>query len=194
MLRKYTEQEMLSYWKRRMGLEASGSVGGEKNLTELDRKLLDDIDIWYADLLENAPADRVPTEDVATEVSCRYTSENSALITLPPRGVRMVSVKMADWSSDEVESYSIYSDVARLQRNRLTRADTDSPVVLRRPGHLEVHGLRSPLEEGISPRGAFVGPVGSTPQLESLTMVVRPEAGTYVLDPTLLRRSSLLIH
>lgn len=194
MLKTYSDKQMLAYWKRRLGLEASASVAGENDLTDFDRKLLDDIDIWYADLLENAPADRLPTEDVAGEVACHYSSDNSAVITLPQRAVRMVSLKMADWGADEVETYSIYSDVARLQRNRLTRADVDDPIILRRPGALEVHGLLSPLDDGISPLGAFVAPFEKRPELESLKMVVRPEEGTYILDPTLLRRSRLMIH
>ena len=34
----------------------------------------------------------------------------------------MVALRMQDWDADEVECYSQYSDTARLQRNRLTRA------------------------------------------------------------------------
>ena len=197
MLRTYTESEMLIYWKRRLGLKASAAVVGEEDMTELDRKLLADIDSWYDDLLANAPVERLPVEDMKDEVSCRYISDNAAQIDLPERGVRLVSVRMHEWACDEVECYSPYSAVARLQRNRLTRATVDEPVVLRRPGRIEVHGLEPPSQAQASAtadNGAAMPPSTAVPKIDSLEMVVRPPKGSYILDTTLLRQSQLLIH
>ena len=121
----------------------------------------------------------------------------SAQIDLPERGVRLVSVRMHEWACDEVECYSAYSAVARLQRNRLTRATVDEPVVLRRPGRIEVHGLEPPSQTQASANadsGSAMPPSTAVPKIDSLEMVVRPPKGTYILDSTLLRQSQLLIH
>lgn len=186
---------MLTYWKRRLRLKASAAVVGEEDMTELDLKLLADIDSWYDDLLANAPVERLPVEDMKDEVSCRYISDNAAQIDLPERGVRLVSVRMHEWSCDEVECYSAYSAVARLQRNRLTRATVDEPVVLRRPGRIEVHGLEPPSSAAAyAETGAGMPPSTAVPKIDSLEMVARPPKGTYILDSTLLRQSQLLIH
>lgn len=186
MLKTFTETEMLDYWKRRLGLKASPAVVGHKDYTALDKKLLDEIEIWYNDLLQNAPIDKVPVADFASDVACRRLSENTAEITIPQDAVRFVALRMEDWKCDEIETHSVYSDIARLQRNRLTRATIADPVVLERPGLLEAHGLREYDDE--------IDLSLQTPTIKKLEMVCRPKQGTFTLDPTLLRRSELRFH
>ena len=191
MLKTFTRSEMLTYWKRRLGLKASPVVAGETDLTEVDRKLLDDIDIWYDDVLLSAPVDKLPVRNVAADVIAYYVDDNSAEIAIPDECIRLVSIKMNDWDGDEPETYSVYSDIARLQRNRLTRATTDEPVVMRRPGRLVVCGLNPPVA---TLAGSDKPAVKHEASLERLEMVVRPPEGTYVLDRTLLKHSQLTIH
>lgn len=191
MLKTFTQSEMLTYWKRRLGLKASPVLAGENDLTEVDRKLLDDIDIWYDDVLLSAPVEKLPVRNVAPDVIAYYVDDNSAEIALPDECLRLVSVKMRDWEGDETEAYSVYSDIARLQRNRLTRATIDEPVVVRRPGRLVVHGLNAPVAAYAA---ADKPSVKHEAALERLEMVVRPPEGTYILDRTLLKHSQLTIH
>lgn len=194
MLKTYTQSEMLAYWKRRLGLRTSTALGDATDMTELDRKLLDDIDIWYEDLLAEAPASHLPVEDVADEASGYYISDNAAEITPPERGVRLLSLKLSDWRQAETESYSVYSDIGRLQRNRLTRATAEEPVVLHRPGHYEAHGLSwSPFDINSALKPDYT-PIVDRPVITQMEMVVRPPQGYYTLDTTLLRRSHLYIN
>lgn len=199
MLKTYSQSEMLTYWKRRLGLSVSSPLSTGEDLTQLDLKLLDDINAWYDDILAEAPPEKLPVEDVGPVTAARYISDNAAELTPPSRGIRLVALRMADWSSDEVESYSVYSDMARLQRNRLTRATADDPVVLHRPGHFEAHGLPSApaiVKPVTPPAGGSDGvqPVPSIPEITHLMMVVRPPEGYYTLDTTLLRHSQLYIN
>lgn len=196
MLKTYTQAQMLTYWKRHLGMKASSVLTDDHDLTELDLKLLSDIDAWYDDLLAEAPAEKLPVADLSASAAARYISDNAAEIILPEPGMRLVSVKMSDWQAAEVDTYSAYSDMARLQRNRLTRATTDDPVVIRRPGRIEVHGLNTPDMPQVSDKDVTMQSPAPTirPQVETLEMVIHPPQGTYVLDSTLLRRSRLYIH
>lgn len=193
MLKTFTETEMLDYWKRKLGLKASHSVGGEDDKTELDRRLLDEIDLWYDDMLATAPVDRLPTIQLADSVAARYLDDNSAEIILPERAMRLVNLRMKEWTAPEVEEHSVYSDLMRLQHNRLTRASVDEPAVFRRPGRLEVHGLSTPPQVSEYPDSPKPLPT-ATPSILSLEMVMRPENGTYIVDTALLRRSNLTLH
>lgn len=189
MKKVFTSDEMLRYWKRRLGLpleEPGCDVMG------LDDKLRDDIRIWYADLLLKAPPEYLPVENVAAECSTCYISDNAAAIYPPVRAVRLVSLKMKEWSLDEIETFSPYSETGRLQGNRLTRATVDEPVVLSRPGRLEAHGINVPDDAEIIPSGH--GPQGNRgPRPEYLEMVVMPH-DEYILEEALLARSELMIH
>lgn len=192
MLKRYSEQEMLDYWKGRLGISVSPAVAGYRDRTALDRKILDEVDLWYEEMLQSAPFDKVPVSDMAEAVSCRRLTDNSVEIALPEEAVRMVALRLQDWDADEVECYSQYSDTARLQRNRLTRATVDDPAVISRPGVLEVHGLDPEEEEEEGTAGDTA--LWHRPYVKKLQMVTRPAKGTYVLDPVLLRRSELRVH
>lgn len=191
MLKTFTREEMLLYWKRRLGLRVSAKPQVENS--EVDQRLMDEIDIWYDDLLATAPADKLPVEDVSGDSAVRYIDENSARIDYPSRGVRLVALRMRDWKADEVESVSPYSDVARLQRNRLTRATTDEPVVVSKLDCLEAHGLEGPASVAV-PDESEMPAAAPRPIIDKLLMVVRPEEGTYVLDRSLFKGQTLAIH
>lgn len=59
MLKRYSEQEMLDYWKGRLGISVSPAVAGYRDRTALDRKILDEVDLWYEEMLQSAPFDKV---------------------------------------------------------------------------------------------------------------------------------------
>ena len=83
MLKRYSEQEMLDYWKGRLGISVSPAVAGYRDRTALDRKILDEVDLWYEEMLQSAPFDKVPVSDMAEAVSCRRLTDNSVEIALP---------------------------------------------------------------------------------------------------------------
>lgn len=199
MMKTFTAAQMLEYWKRRLGFKASSKVSGVNDQTQLDTLLMQDIDEWYEDILLSAPPEKVPTRDGAEETAGIFITVNACELYLPEDAVRMVALRMEEWPVEEVETYSVYSDIGRLQRNRLTRATVDDPVVLSRPGRLEVHGVTPPesLEEALSYSASSseqMPPKKDRPKIARLEVVYRPPEGTYILDTSLLRQSRLSIH
>lgn len=178
MLQTYTEAQMLRYWKRRLGLIAPDTPEAAEaltDLTEMDRRLLDDIEAWYAELLRTAPAGDVPVEDLASEAVVLMRGEGVATVRLPDRGARVVEVMLEGWNNPLRIFAAPHSDLARLQRYVWTRGTPDDPAAILLPGRLEIYGV----------------PPGE-PQLRELLMVARPEAG-FALNPALLRNAQLLV-
>lgn len=176
-MKRFSEQQMLQYWKRRYGLAA---LPGIKRLTDsngLDEKLVEAIRAWYADLLRNAPAPLLPCAEMADEALVRKLSENSAVIFFPERGVRMTSVKMQGWAGRLAVAVDPNSDEAFLQNFSDTQGTPREPVAVRGEGRITVYGLA----DGVA-------------SLESLTMVAAPADGYIELDESLLRHSELLLN
>ena len=216
MIEKFSEDEMVEIWKRRLGLTASAGLELTHDDNRLDRKIREDIKIWYARLLQEAPPELVNCEDVAAE--CRVTAkgDNCAQIQLPDRAVKVVSVKMADWDLPEHRTWSPYSNRARLQMFVPTRATPETPVVVEIHRTLYAHGLKTGLyaadfearrsensgqppeepEEDEVPYttgylsffGADVPPYRPVPDLESLYAVAFPADGSYAFDSMLIER------
>lgn len=175
MLKTYTEAEILQYWKRRLGLAAADAPSPSSDLTELDARLLGDIQSWYANLLATAPPQCVPLANLAAEAEILSAADGMATLRLPDRGVRPVQLRMEGWDAPVRTFVGPHSDVARLQRYRWTRATPADPAAILLPGRLEVYGLPD-----------------ATPCVAELLMTAYPDDG-YVLDPALLSRSTLLI-
>lgn len=186
MIKKYSQLEMLNIWKRKLGLKSSYRSVGISDLSELDKRLLQDIDAWYDEVLHSAPVEKLPREDLAGEAYSTYLTDNSVQVLLPARGIRLVAVKLREWEVEESETVSPWSDTARLQRNKLTRATSEDPVIVARPGKLILHGIRDPYSEE-EPSGPIKVPGLAKPELQVLEMVVRPEDGSYVMDQSILR-------
>lgn len=184
---------MLHYWKRRMGLATDPDVEGTGIDNSLDAKLRDDIRAWYADLLLTAPANLLPAEDLRDEASAKGAGDNCMEITFPERGVRFISLKLADWPARVDFTYSPESLRARMQHNPFTRATPDRPVVVSHRRRLMAYGLKSGLplpEEG---NEAKAPPFRPLPEIEILEMVAAPADGSYCLDEALLLSSQLPI-
>lgn len=179
MLREYTPLALLACWKRRLGLAplAGGKMdAGEKDLTEVDRKLLDDIDLWYASLLEIAPVEMLPMADFSSTVIARPFCERGVEVQLPDEGIRLVEVKLKSWERGMTEFSKPGSDADILQFDPRTRACVASPVGVLFPGRLELFGA------------------SDGDKVERLVMVRRPATGNYVFNPLLMDRYDLLIH
>ena len=178
MLQTYTEAQMLQYWKRRLGLiapAAAESAEEPSDLTELDRRLLDDIRAWYAQVLRTAPADAVPVADLASEAVVLMCGEGMACVRLPDRGTRLMELMLEGWEHPLRIFAAPGSDLARLQRYPWTRGTPDDPAAILMPGRLEIYGV----------------PPGQ-PEIRELLMVAAPTEG-FTLDPALLRNAQLLV-
>lgn len=194
MIRRYTEEEMLAYWKRRLGLAVSPAVTGGEDNNGLDRKLIDDIRVWYADILQNAPPQLVNCENLADEATAGIIGDNCMAVTLPERGTRLVSVRLKAWETPVTRMVRPESPVAALQTDPLTRATVDDPVVVEGTHRLFLYGLPLTAEAAVEEAGgARVPPHRPLPEIASLEMTAWPADGTYVFDPGLLRHSRLLL-
>lgn len=192
MLKTFTEQEMLDYWKRRLGLASSPGVEGTGYDNRLDLKLTDDIRAWYADLLHTAPRHLLPVEDLGDEISARLSGDNCLEITIPERGIRFVSLKLADWPARVDFTYPPEGIHARMQLDSTTRATPDRPVVVGCHHRLMAYGLPSGMP-GAESGAAKAPPFRPLPEIDLLEMVAAPADGTYRLDEALLLTAQLPI-
>lgn len=194
MLRRFTEEEMLDYWKRRLGLALSPGVTGVSDHNGLDLKLLDDIRTWYADILQTAPPQLVNCENLASEATVTLLDENCMEVTVPERGTRFVAIRLKAWDRPVERTVAPGSPAARLQTDPLASATVDSPVVVEGVHRLFVYGLPGAGETEPQYSGAVgIPPHRPAPEIESLVMAAFPADGSYVFDPGILRHSRLLL-
>ncbi len=189
MMKKFTEEEMLAYWKRRLGLAATPGVSVEADGNCLDRRLLDSIRAWYADLLLTAPRPLLPYEEMKEEAAGGYVNDNCVELLFPDRGARFVALKLKAWDEAVDFTYGRTSARAAMQRDPLTRATPDAPVIVEGDRRLFVHGLPSGLDpEEASAVAERTSPVHRPlPEIDYLIMVAAPADGSYMLDESLLR-------
>ncbi len=190
MLRTFTEQEMLDYWKRRLGLASSPGVETTGFDNRLELKLIDDIRAWYANLLLTAPLHLLPIEDMSDKVAARFVGDNCLEISFPERGIRFLSLKLADWPARVDFTYPPEGIHARMQLNHITRATAERPIIVECNRRLMAYGLLSgaaPAETGIE----AAPPLRPLPGIEILEMVAAPADGSYCLDEALLLNAQL---
>lgn len=180
MIRQYSKAEMLDYWKVRYGLAAPrrGQPDCEEPLSGLDLKLLDDIELWYIDLLGRADPAMLPVENVTAGVSANFLVARGATVLLPLDCIRVVSVKMSSWEFAVTTFALPDSDTDLMQRNPITRAIPCAPAAVLREGAIDVFGMAE----------------GREAEVERLMATVRGDPEYYRLDPRLLLSSELLIH
>lgn len=171
MIKTFSKEDMLAIWKRRYGLSASPGLSGLNDLNALDRLLLQEIDLWYDKLLLTAPPELLPREDIADEATPLWLTSNCAEIEFPPRGVRLLRLKMEGWERDVSRFVEPGSVEASMQNLMWARATPERPVAVLFGERVEVHGFENP---------------GRTPVVLRLEMVVRPTDGSYILDTSLL--------
>lgn len=128
----YTVEEMIKEWKLRRGFfEGSRSCTAERDDTiDVDSLMKREIDAWYGRLLREAPTDMVPVEDLASTCFVKADSDGVAVVTLPERCVRPLSLRLPGWSRSVSRFVAADSEEALRQRNEWTRAGTECPVVV----------------------------------------------------------------
>ncbi len=186
MLQRYLPEEMLDYWKRRLGIaEASGVCKVvRRDAAALDAKLADDLQLWYSSLLEEADPRLLPVDDLSDLAQAEYADDSCVRVVLPARGIRLVRVEMRGWDAPLSRFVSPNCRLGRVQANPLTRNGRADPVGVLYDRELRLYG--------VMPRHEFSTP-GQTP-LTGLYMVARPADGSFVFDDSLLRQAHLLIH
>lgn len=133
MIIELTEQQMVDKWLLRKGFEPLRSDcqivrSDGVNLREIARQ---ECELWYEKILREAPAELLPTENLANDSSIVLSTciAGSILFTLPERVVRPVGVKLSSWfrAADVVDEDSA---AARLQYNPYLRGGMEHPVAV----------------------------------------------------------------
>ena len=167
-----SEQEMLALWRRVMHLDITRrecSVERDDGI-DVDGLLLIHLRQWYAHLLQSAPLEWLPVDDVKTQVVLEASPEGVVTAVLPAQAVRPVEWQLAGWDHSVTEFEDHTSGIARRQRNRWTRGGPSSPVAVKAWNKLWLYSL----------------PPGVSPVLLTARCVVKPDDGRYIFHQAAL--------
>lgn len=129
MLLSYNTRQMLDLWRLRRGYEPLRSDGivVRRDGLDTDALWLAEIDVWYADLLANAPLEMVEVTDIASEVSLTLEGDCGYCI-LPDRCYRVVEVMGRGWERPVVP---VAPDaVDPLDLNEFVGCGADNPLAI----------------------------------------------------------------
>lgn len=130
---------------------------------DLDALLTKHLDSWYARLLLTAPAEWLPVEDVAAQVTLTIDADDVVTAVPPPHCVRPVEWRLEGWERGVTTFLSPDDHAARLQLNPWTRAGVASPAAIDMGDRLLLFGA----------------PHGQETTLVTARCVVRPIDGNY---------------
>lgn len=170
MLHTYTEEEMLSLFKLRAGLLTTdcGCTISRQDGIDIDKMLIADIRRWYASLLLTAPEALLPIENLASSAITEWDEQESiATITLPPRGVRLLGVRLKTMQREITTFCAPGSYEDRLYSSHEVRTYASYPVAILSGRTLIILGCKSG-------------------ELQTLRMITAPDDNTYTLHPSLL--------
>lgn len=186
MLTSYTLREMKELWRRRLGLltDDCGCVVTRHDGTSLDALIADSIRSWYAGLLVREDPSLLPSRDLSSEIiAISRPSYNCIQLTLPDRGVRLLSVQLTDWPAPLGRFVAPDSPEALRQSSPRLAATPRRPVAVLAGRTLRLYGLdRSDTSETpATPEGLLHS------HIRSLLMVASPEeSDTFTLHQSLL--------
>lgn len=168
-----TSGEMLRLWKQTAMFETPrlDCAVERTDGIDLDEMLSRRIGAWYARLLLEASADILPLSEIASRLTPVRLPCGAAEVSLPEETVRIVSVMMEGWERPALVTADPTSPPARRQLNPFAASGCVAPVAVVHPGSRML--LYSP-------------PPGLQPRLLSVTAVMRPADGTYILTDPLL--------
>lgn len=156
---------MMSLCKRLLHIEQPRE-GAEVSYVDgvgIDEWLREKIDAWYARLLESAPIEHLPVEDVKGLLRVSIDSEGVVSAWVPSECVRPVRWKLRGWRRAVNEFVLPDSEEARSQQSEWTRGGKENPVIVDEGDVLRLYGLAA----------------GDVPVVEEALCVVRPLEGEY---------------
>ncbi len=167
-----TPAEMLALWRQLLHLDPvrNGAVITRTDGIDADSLLATHARQWYAHTLATAPAQLLPVEDVAAQVTLSTAGSGVVVAELPQQAVRPVEWQLEAWSHPVTEFLDPGSPMAQRQLNPYTRCAAAHPAIVRHVGHLVLYSQ----------------PAGSQPRLLAARCVVRPADGHYRFHAQLL--------
>ncbi len=160
-----SEQQMLALYKTMTHLDEvrrDCTIERDDGI-DLDGWLALRLQQWYAQLLETAPAEWLPVEDVKAQVALAVDACGVARATVPAQCVRPVEWRLAGWHSSVVSFMSPRDPQVRLQHNPWTRGSACRPAAIDYGDHLLLYSV----------------PDGGEARVDVARCVVRPADGHY---------------
>ncbi|MBR1543812.1 MAG: hypothetical protein IJ626_02835 [Muribaculaceae bacterium] len=168
-----SEQEMLELWKREHHLEETRGdcLMEREDGIDLDEWLTLQMREWYGRLLETAPVEWLPVEDVTNSVRMSVDGEGVVTASVPAHCVRPVEWQLEGWKNSVTHFAESGSMEAEVQRSVWTRGAKEHPAVVDCGNTLILYSLGT----------------GERAVLKKARCVVRPEDGTYKFHYAALR-------
>lgn len=179
MLLNLTKQEMLKRRRLVDGLEPSSSLAAIERTDgiSLDAMLLEDLRLWYMNLLDTADPQHLPCRDVKAECTASIVAPAAAIaVTFPAAARRPVSIRIRGWQrSAMILGHEHYDAVLRRQFNPYTAAAAGSPVA-----------VTVPRARPDTPHQVLVWPKIAGNFIDEATAIIDPGPESYILDESLL--------
>lgn len=169
-MQTYTKSEMLSLWRRSLGLETvnnSCTIEAVEGL-DVDNIIIDYMRRWYLDLLDTAPAHLCPVTNAARQATVSL-QDMFGLIVLPKGTRRVLSVKLSSW----------------LRQVVVQSAEEAAGRIARLPSPFGRPGVNDPLAI-TGADGLHVYPAGKDAGIDILMVIADPGEELYILDEVLL--------
>lgn len=175
-LMKLAEPQMLKLWKLIMHLQPMHrdcTIEREDGV-DVDSLLLLEMGCWYAHLLETAPVEWLPVDDV--KGMCRLAMSDNGVVTatMPWHCVRPVEWKLKGWKRSVTTFLQPDAPAALAQFNEWTQGGCHCPAIINNGATMQL----------------FSTPKNSSPSLELARCIVKPLDGSYVFSPAALHTIS----
>lgn len=170
MIKTFSSDELLSIWRRRLGLDTVRTDCSVKVYEgiDLDDLLRRSLRQWYLDLLDSAPHHLLPVSDIASEATVNNAFDTTwSDIQLPASARRPLSVRLKGWNVEtNVISHDEASNILCRMASPFGRPGPNAPLAIRR-------------ENGISATPA-------SDSVLSVRVVNDPGEAEFILDESLL--------
>lgn len=164
--------EMLDLWKTVMRLQPvrrDCSVERDDGI-DIDTLLTLHIRQWYAHLLNTAPVEWLPVEDVKADVTLTLESGGKVSATIPEQCVRPVEWRLTAWQHPVTQFLNPDSHEAQVALDPYTGAGPCRPAAIDYGNRLLLLSV----------------PTGTQPALATARCVVRPADGTFAFHSAAL--------
>ena len=131
MKRVLSKSEMIDLWLLRKGFEPLGAAGSVARTDGIDlrRAAEEEVKVWYARLLDEAPTEWLVPVDLASRIAAEATADGRVALTLPADCRRLLSLRLAGWTQGALLVAPDSAEALR-QGNPLWRSGGTRPVAV----------------------------------------------------------------
>lgn len=114
---------------------------------------------WYARLLQDAPVEWLPVQDVKDDVVLTADTCGVVRAVVPPQCVRPVEWRLQGWSHSVTSFLSPQDAMVRLQLNPWTRGRAERPAAIDHGDHLTLYSVKPGASLALTVARCVVRPV-----------------------------------